>query len=271
MTGSALRSQRLHLVGCGKMGSALLKSWLDAGLSPAHVTARVASPASADMLIANYGIQASTRMAYNGEDVVVLAVKPQMLDSVLQEQWHPAPKQALYISIAAGKSLAYFRSRLEEDARVIRAMPNTPALVGQGVTTLVTSPTATDGDKALAESLFSACGTAIWLENEVQMEAATAVAGSGPAYVFYFAECLHASAIRLGLPEELALSMVKATLSGSIALADTEGWADLAALRQNVTSKGGVTQAALAVLMPELPELIQRALEANIARAQELA
>lgn len=270
MSNNDVSSLRLHLVGCGKMGSALLKSWLNAGVQPSHITARIASSASADMLVSLYGIDASTQMAYNGEDVVLLAVKPQMLDQVLAEQWHPAPMQPLYISIAAGKPLSYFMDRLGDDARIIRAMPNTPALVGRGVTTLVAAQTAKTSDRKIAERLFSSCGNAIWLDSETQLDAATALAGSGPAYVFFFAECLLSAALQLGLPEDTALALVKGTLAGSIALADAEGWGDLAELRHNVTSKGGVTQAALAVLMPELPGLIERMLEANIARAKAL-
>lgn len=252
------------------MGSALLKSWLDAGLPPQQVTARVRSAESAEKLHTRYGIHASPTARYNNEDVVVLGVKPQMLDDVLAENWTPAPQQPLYLSIAAGKTLEYFQNRLGEKARVIRTMPNTPSMVGQGVTTLVSGDYASEADKAIATTLCQASGVAVWLESEQQLNAAAAVAGSGPAYVFHFAECLMDAAKKLGLSDEVAVTLVRGTLSGSCALADAEGWADAAQLRRNVTSKGGVTQAALEVLMPELPDLVLRALKANVARSAEL-
>lgn len=271
MSGTDLQAQRLHLVGCGKMGSALLKGWLDKGIPPQNITARVATEASAAQLQQQYGIHASPSATYNGEDVVLLAVKPQMFDAVLAAEWHPAPAAPLYISVAAGKTLDYLADKLGRNARILRAMPNTPSLVGQGVTTLVANPQMTAEDKQLSTAMFAACGMAIWLENEDALNAAAAVAGSGPAYVFHFAECLMQSALALGLPEDTARQLVQGTLRGSVALADAEGWEDLGQLRSNVTSKNGVTQAALEVLMPELPPLMQRALEANIARSKALS
>lgn len=267
---TALQQARLHLVGCGNMGSALLKGWLAAGVPAANITARVASSASAELLSSNYGIRASTSARYDGEDMVVLGVKPQMLDAVLAENWSPAPQKPLYISIAAGKRLAYFASILGADARVIRAMPNTPSLVGKGVTTLVASASA-EPDMPLATQLFEACGMAIPLQTEAELDAAAAVAGSGPAYVFHIIEAFTAAAESVGLDADTALALVRGTLTGSLALADAEGWHDAAQLRQKVTSKGGVTQAALEVLMPRLEPLLKEALEANIRRSGELA
>lgn len=271
MSNTQLQATRLHLVGCGKMGSAVLQSWLDAGIPAANISARVASESSATSLHKKFGIHAATDCRYDGEDVVLLAVKPQMLDAVLAADWQPAPSSPLYISVAAGKSLGYFAGWLGEDARVIRSMPNTPSLVGQGVTTLVAAGTASETDKSLTTALFAASGTAIWLDSEEALNAAAAIAGSGPAYVFHFAECLLQAALAHGLPEDTARALVRGTLAGSIALADAEGWEDLAQLRQNVTSKGGVTQAALDVLMPKLPELVEQAVAANIARSKALA
>jgi pyrroline-5-carboxylate reductase len=271
MTETALKYLRLHLVGCGNMGSALLKSWLNAGVDPSNVNARTRSDESAAALRANFGIRASSSARYEGENVVVLGVKPQMLDAVLANDWHPAPQQPLYLSIAAGKTLDYFSRKLGASARIIRTMPNTPSLVGKGVTTLVAGAHATADDKAAATALCEASGTAVWLENEVQLDVAAAVAGSGPAYVFHFAECLLQAAKELGLPEETAVMLVQGTLGGSCALADAQGWADVAQLRRNVTSKGGVTQAALDVMMPQMPTLVLRALQANITRSKELA
>lgn len=269
MSEKTLHNIRLHLVGCGKMGSALLKSWLLAGVDPDHITARVARDSSAELLASVYGIRTSTTMRYDREDVVVLAVKPQMLDGILPE--YAAASEPLFISIAAGRRLEYFVSALGANKRIIRAMPNTPAQVGQGVTTLAAGKEADSHDIALATALFEASGSAIWLEEEGQIDAATAIAGSGPAYVFHFAECLMEAARSLGLPEAVVRDLVSGTLRGSVALADTEGWHDLAQLRRDVTSKGGVTEAALAVLMPSLSPLVQEALRANVERAKALA
>lgn len=271
MSTPSLQAMRLHLVGCGKMGSALLQSWLAAGIPATHITARVATDTSARQLTEHYGIRAATDTRYDGEDIVLLAVKPQMLDDVLAEGWHPAPHKPLYLSIAAGKTLGYFARTLGAEARVIRAMPNTPALVGKGVTTLVAATTASGADKTVATALFEASGAAIWLESEAALDTAAAIAGSGPAYVFHFAEALLHAATAHGLPEDTARELVLGTLGGSVALADAEGWHDLAQLRRNVTSKGGVTQAALDVLMPRLPQLMEQAVAANIARSKELS
>lgn len=267
-----LSTTRLHLVGCGNMGSALLKSWLDAGVKPEHVTIRVASESSATRLHDTYGVHAATDMVYDGEDIVMLGVKPQMLDDVLDSGWQNAHSKPLYLSIAAGKTLSYFETKLGSTTRIVRAMPNTPAMVGEGVTTLVANDHATDADKDVLTQLLEASGAAIWLQTEDELNAAAAVAGSGPAYVFHFAESLLAAAQSLGLDNDTALALVKGTLKGGVALADADdGWSDLSQLRRNVTSKNGVTQAALEVLMAELPDLVKRALEANVARSKALA
>ncbi|MCH2546870.1 MAG: pyrroline-5-carboxylate reductase [Alphaproteobacteria bacterium] len=270
MTQINLDTIRILFVGCGNMGSAILSSWLEHGVNPDNVSIRVNTQQSADGLTQRFGVTASPLQTYNNHDIVVLAVKPQMLDSVLAQHWADAPATPLYISIAAGKTLEYFQRMLGAHHRIIRAMPNTPSLVGEGVTTLVAGDSANIKDQSLATQLFETCGAAIWLDNEAQLAIATAIAGSGPAYVYHFAECLYVTAQKMGLPDDTALALVRGTLSGSVALANAQGWDDIAQLRQNVTSKGGVTQAALEVLMTDMPNLITRALQANIARSKEL-
>lgn len=264
---------RLHLVGCGKMGTALLEGWLKAGMPSINICARVATEASANALFESYNIHAATNVLYAEEEAVVFAVKPQILPEVLAESWHPAPSQPLYISLAAGITLESLQQALGKEARIVRAMPNTPALVGQGITTLCATPLAEEKDRVLTEALFAATGKALWVENEAQLTAATAVAGSGPAYVFYFAECLMRAAQEIGLPLETAHALVTQTLKGSVALAEAENWA-VERLRQDVTSKGGVTAAALTVLQDNdrgLASLFTEALHANIKRSKELA
>lgn len=271
MTDGTLQALRLHLVGCGNMGGALLKSWLEAGVKPQNVSVRVATDASAARLRDAYGVNASTTCRYDNEDIVIWGVKPQMLDDVIAADWADAPQQPLYISIAAGKTLDYFGRKLGSNARIIRTMPNTPSMVGKGVTTMVAGSHATETDKQRCEALFKASGMALWLADEDALNTAAAIAGSGPAYVFHFAECLMQAGQELGLDADTTRALVQGTLGGSVALADAEGWHDMAKLRQNVTSKGGVTQAALEVLMPQMPDLILKALKANIRRSQELS
>lgn len=253
------------------MGTALLEGWLKAGLNPQTTSACVATNASAKHLVTRYGITAASDASSKGASTVILAVKPQILAEAVGQHLQPNEPSPLYISLAAGISLAKLQSLLGERARIIRAMPNTPALVGEGLTTLVAGLHASEADKHQAETLFSAVGEAIWLQDEGELDIATAIAGSGPAYVFYFGEVLASLAQEMGLPPSTGHILASQTLKGSVALAEKEGW-DLRQLRRNVTSKGGVTQAALDVLMADegLKALMQNALEANIKRSGEL-
>lgn len=268
MTSDLLAQMSLHLVGCGKMGSALLKSWLDAGVSPKRVSARTATTESAAKLTSTYGIYASDSVDYAGQDIVVLGVKPQMLPAVLPR--FKGQRTPLYLCLAAGTPLAALQRDLGVEARIIRSMPNTPSRLGKGMTTLVAGERATEKDRDWAAALFHAAGEVLWLQEETLMDAAAAIAGSGPAYLFHFAEALIANAESLGFTPAQANLLVTQTLSGSAALADAEDW-DVGRLRQEVTSKAGVTEAALGILMPALTPLLEKALAANIARAKALA
>lgn len=257
----------IFMVGCGKMGGALLGGWIKAGLSPEAVKVRVATEESAVKLRTEYGVQANLDAAPTDEAIILYAVKPQILPQILAMKW---PENALHISIAAGVKTNSFQKALGEKARVIRAMPNTPALVGQGVTSLYAGVNASEEDKQLAVSLFSVSGDALWVKTENLLDAATALAGSGPAYVYHFVEALIAAGENIGLDEQTARQMAIGTIKGSVALAEAEGW-NVTELRENVTSKGGVTAAALSIIMPELTALFGRALHANLQRAKELA
>ncbi|MBM3617660.1 MAG: pyrroline-5-carboxylate reductase [Alphaproteobacteria bacterium] len=243
------------------MGTALLKSWLDAGVSPSRVSIRTNTPESAAALAAAYDVYASPQATYTGQDIVIFGVKPQILPEVLP-QWK-GETRPLYISLAAGFPLAKLHAAIGESAHITRAMPNTPSMVGKGMTSLV-------GHQAeVITALFEAAGKILWLKDESYMDAAAAIAGSGPAYLFHFAEALIANAVALGFSEEDAKLLVSQTLAGSTALAEQNDW-QVASLRQNVTSKAGVTEAALKVLMPELTGLLEKALKANIARSETL-
>lgn len=204
-------------------------------------------------------------------DVIVFAVKPQQLADILplyKERFGTAP---LYISIAAGKTLEFFIGHLGEGAKIIRAMPNTPALVGKAVTALCATPNISELQKNQATALMESFGKAIWVAEE-NMDAVTALSGSGPAYVFLFLEALTQAGINAGIDAETAKLLALEMTHGSIHLA-SKGSDDFAELRRKVTSKGGTTEAALQILMAEnaLGGLIDSAIQAAIKRAKSLA
>jgi pyrroline-5-carboxylate reductase len=264
-------SPSLLLAGCGKMGSALLSGWLRAGIPASGIT--VADPAGCGMKgIASYPALSALPARFQS-DIVLLAVKPQKMHEALAQL--PAfLKQTgpLYISIAAGKTLAFFAQQLGQDAAVVRAMPNTPALIGRGVTALCANGEVTPRQKRDAELLLQAVGSVVWLAEEEKLHAVTALSGSGPAYVFYFLEALVAAGVKLGLDEAVAKQLAIETVEGSAALAGRTGEL-LEQLRINVTSPGGTTEAALKVAMQDnaFAGLIERMLAAAAKRSAELS
>jgi pyrroline-5-carboxylate reductase len=204
-------------------------------------------------------------------DVILLAVKPQVMDEVLP----PYAKfgGVVFLSIAAGRTIASIQRQVGENAAIVRAMPNTPASVRRGATGLIANDKATEAQKKLCDQLVTAVGEAVWVETESQLDAVTALSGSGPAYLFLMAEALAAAGEKLGLPPEVAEKLARATVSGSGELL-RQSALPAATLRQNVTSPNGTTFAALQVLMEEksgLSELMARATEAAARRARELA
>ncbi len=257
----------LVLLGCGKMGSAMLRGWLAAELPPASVT--VLDPAAADWSGKGVAVNAA---APAHPAVVVLAVKPQMMETALPQVAGLAGPDTLFLSIAAGLPLAWFEARLGAATPVVRAMPNTPAAVGRGVTALIANR-AGAGALPLAEALCAAVGDTVRLEAESQMDAVTALSGGGPAYVFHLIEAMAAAGVAAGLPEDLATTLARTTVCGAGELAwRSEESAET--LRVNVTSPGGTTAEALKVLMdPEngLPPLMARAVAAAAARSRDLA
>lgn len=266
----------LLLMGCGRMGSAMLAGWLEQGLAPdavriidpahEHVKVRFPSVPSANLCD---GVQ---KLAADIEPAgVVLAVKPQMMDGALDSLKDRVAGAGLVISIAAGKSLSYFEGKLGADCPLVRAMPNTPAAIGRGITAAVANGAVTDQARGLAAALLSAVGAFAWVDDEALMDAVTAVSGSGPAYVFYLAECLAAAGTAAGLPADLARTLAVHTVSGAGALLDQSG-EDPAILRENVTSPGGTTAAALEVLKRQdgLKQLMADAVGAAVRRGREL-
>lgn len=265
----------LVLVGVGKMGGALLAGWLDKGLMPKDIFVRDPSLApEVAKLIAEKGIGLNFSVAdlvARKPAVVVLAVKPQLMGDVLPELADLVSPDTLFVSIAAGTSLYGLKELLGEDMRAVRAMPNTPSAVGRGMTVCFANPLVTAQQRNIADALLQAVGDVGWVESEPLIDAVTAISGSGPAYVFYLAECMAAAGEALGLAPELSMQLARATVSGAgemlRQLPD-----DAATLRKNVTSPGGTTAAALDVLMGEggLSPLMRRAAVAARDRAREL-
>jgi pyrroline-5-carboxylate reductase len=266
----------LLLAGAGNMGSAMLAGWLQEGLAPAQIIVQdPAPPPRATELLARRGLtaQAAISSLPDPPAVIVVAVKPQVMDEVFPGLAKLAGKSTVVLSIAAGRTIASFARHLPESTAVVRAMPNTPAAVGRGITVCVPNAHVTPRQRATCDALLRAIGEVSWIDDESLIDAVTAVSGSGPAYVFYLAECLADAALKVGLPPELAQKLARTTVVGSGELLHRS---DLGAdvLRQNVTSPGGTTHAALQVLMARnggLPELMREAVAAAARRSRELA
>lgn len=265
---SDVNMRGLVLLGCGKMGSALLEGWLKGGLQPGAV--HVVEPHPSAWLMAQ-GVCLNTGLP-PAPAVAVLAVKPQVMGDALPGLKAMGGGQTLFVSIAAGIGLNRLASVLGPTAPVVRAMPNTPAAVGRGITALIGNARVGPAELALAQGLMAAVGQTVLLQDEAQMDAVTAVSGSGPAYVFHLIETLALAGERQGLAPQMALDLARATVAGAGALAEATG-EDPAQLRINVTSPGGTTAAALKVLMdPDsgFPALVNRAVAAAAARSREL-
>ena len=256
----------LVLAGAGKMGGAMLTGWLAQGLDPKCVV--VIDPFVADDFKA-LGV-AINPDRIGDVAVLVVAVKPQMFREAGAALKSFVQPSTLVVSIMAGTTIAAIKDVC--GGRVIRAMPNTPAAIGRGITVAVPSPDVSVGQRAVADALLRATGGVEWVDDEKLMDAVTAVSGSGPAYVFLLAEELARAGVAAGLPEALATMLARATVAGSGELLNQSDL-DSATLRKNVTSPGGTTAAALAVLMADdgLPPLMTRAVAAATARSIELA
>lgn len=259
------------LVGCGKMGSALLAGWLQSD-RVGHVDIVEPYPPelpASDRVTLHASI--ATVSPERRPGVVVFAVKPQMLAEVVPAYREIVATGALVLSIAAGKTIAGFEALLG-NAAVVRAMPNTPAAIGRGVTVAVGNPRATQAQKNLAHELLEAVGVVSWVTEEGLLDAVTAVSGSGPAYVFLLIEAMTAAGIAAGLPPALAELLARETVAGSGELA-RQSTEPAAQLRRNVTSPNGTTEAALRILMADdgMAPLLRRAIDAATQRSRELA
>ncbi len=266
---SAPRS--LALVGAGKMGAALLGGWLAAGLAPERIFVHEPFPSDAlRALAAEKGF--TVNPPPGAAEAVVLAIKPQMLDAAAPALAPLFGEDSFLLSILAGKTVANLAAKLPVRA-ILRAMPNTPAAIGRGVTGVFANAGVSASQRDKADFLLSGVGGVEWVASEGLIDAVTAISGSGPAYVFHLVEALAASGERLGLPADLALRLARATVEGSGELLHRQPETSAETLRKNVTSPGGTTQAALDVLMASdgLSELMMRAAEAARRRAQDLS
>ena len=263
------------LVGAGKMGGALLSGWLDAGLVTPRKLA-ILDPAPGPQAI--YAIERGAKHITQAKDIpksvqtVVLAIKPQMFDDLGPKIGAALPLNATIISILAGTSLrrldAAFNGRV-----VIRAMPNTPASIGAGISAICVDPRTPDEKIVEVENLLKPCGDVVKVDSEAALNAVTAISGSGPAYVFHLVEALEAGARDLGLPADVAMNLARETVIGSAKLLDSSDDTP-ETLRKNVTSPNGTTQAALDVLMGEdggLSKMMIMTVRAAFARAKKLA
>jgi pyrroline-5-carboxylate reductase len=262
------------LVGCGQMGSAMLRGWLASGAAEQFLVVEpdggpVALPGASPVVWYRAAEDLPSDIA---PDAVVFAVKPQIIDAVLPAYRRWVQPRTLFLSIAAGKTIAGISRHLGDSAAIIRCMPNTPAAIGRAITVACPNPHVDPGQRRLSEALLAAIGDSAWVEDEALMDPVTAVSGSGPAYVFLLIEALAEAGARAGLPADLSLRLARETVAGAgeLARASVES---PARLRENVTSPGGTTRAALDVLMAEhgLPELLDQAVAAATARSRELA
>ena len=265
----------LALIGAGKMGGAMITGWLTRGLDPTLVYVQdPGPPPEVAALLARHKIPVHTALpaAMPEPAVLLIAIKPQIMDEVFPVVAKRAGPSTVVLSIAAGRTIAGFARHLPERTAIIRSIPNTPAAVGRGITVCCANGHVTNAKRALATTLLSAVGQVGWVDDEALIDTATAVSGSGPAYVFLLAECLAKAGIAAGLDAALARQLADATVSGSGELLHRSG-EDPAILRRNVTSPNGTTAAALAVLMAAdgLQPLMDAAVAAATKRSRELS
>ena len=278
MSGAAVGSlggTRLALIGAGNMGFAMLQGWAAGGLAGDSVVVVEPNPSVQlrEFCAARGFPLLDAPQASDPRAAVVLAIKPQMLDAGAAAAAPFVGPETLIVSILAGKRIIDIAARLPASSAIVRAMPNTPAAVGRGITGAVASPQTGEARRGVADALLAAIGRVEWLDDEAQIDALTAVSGSGPAYVFYLVETLAAAGVEAGLPAALSQRLARATVEGAGELLYRQPETAAATLRERVTSPGGTTAAALAVLMADdgLAPLMARAVAAAKRRAGELS
>ena len=269
----ATLSKTILLVGAGKMGGAMLEAWLGLGLEPRHAAVLEPNPTRELIGLAARGLRLNPTAGALGEAAAILiAIKPQAAAEVVPTLAPYAGAGTVVVSIMAGRTLDFLEQSLSQRAALVRAMPNTPAAIGRGITVAVPNVRVSGRQRELVHALLAATGAVEWIDDEALMDAVTAVSGSGPAYVFLLAEALAQAGASAGLPDDLAAKLARATVAGSGELLQ-RSTLDPGSLRQNVTSPGGTTAAALDVLMDRhgLTELMTRAVAAATVRSRQLA
>ncbi len=261
---------RIALIGCGKMGQALLRGWLNAGIKASHIV--VVEPSGVKNMPGKIPVLKKPGRKLKTCDIIVLAVKPQVMDDVCKSLKPFVAPGALVLSIAAGRSIKSLEKIFGRNQAVVRAMPNLPAAIGLGMTAAVANKNAAETQKKAAHKLLSSVGRVEWIKDEKLIDAVTAVSGSGPAYVFLLIEILARAAERAGLGKALSMTLARQTVAGSAALAHLDSKTDAATLRKNVTSPGGTTEAALEILMDgKMQRIFDRAVAKAKKRGRELS
>jgi len=264
-------SGTLVLVGAGKMGSAMLDGWLARGLNAKKLVVIEPQPGKAIAALKRRGLTLNPKGKAAAASAIVIAVKPQTAPDALPPLAPYVGKSTLVLSIMAGRTIGFLQKTLP-GAAIVRAMPNTPAAIGRGISVAVANAKVSARQRKLAGDLLAAIGKVEWVTDEALIDAVTALSGSGPAYVFLLAEAMAKAGIAAGLPTELAARLARETVAGSGELLHRSPL-DAAVLRQNVTSPGGTTAAALEVLMgPDgFDALLTKAIAAATRRSRELA
>lgn len=265
-------SGRLVLVGAGKMGSAMLDGWFARGLKPRQITVIEPHPTKAVKALTRSGLKLNPKGKAAEVSAIVIAVKPQTAPEAVPILAGYVGARTLVLSIMAGRTIGFLEKSLPPGVAIVRAMPNTPAAIGRGITVAFANSGVSARQRKEASGLLAAIGKVEWISDEALMDAVTALSGSGPAYVFLLAEAMASAGIAAGLPPALATRLARETVAGSAELMYRSDL-DAAALRENVTSPGGTTAAALDVLMgPDgFDRLLTQAITAATRRSRDLA
>jgi pyrroline-5-carboxylate reductase len=262
----------LVLVGAGKMGSGMLDGWLARGLDPKKIIVIEPEPVKAVKALARRGLKLNPKDKLGVASAIVIAVKPQSAPEALPPLARYIDKATLVLSIMAGRTIGFLEKSLPGGTAIVRAMPNTPAAIGRGISVAVANAKISKRQRKQASDLLAAIGKVEWVPDEALMDAVTALSGSGPAYIFLLAECMARAGVTAGLPPELATRLARETVAGSAELLHRSDL-DAATLRQNVTSPGGTTAAALEILMGPggFDQLLTQAIAAATQRSRDLA
>jgi pyrroline-5-carboxylate reductase len=262
----------LLLAGAGKMGGAMLDGWIARGLAPKRIVVIEPQPGKTVKALARRGLKLNPKGKAVEAAAIVIAVKPQTAPEAVPPLGAYVGKNTLVVSIMAGRTIGFLEKALPPGSAIVRAMPNLPAAIGRGISVMVANAKTSTRQRKQAADLLAAIGKVAWTDDETQMDAVTALSGSGPAYVFLLVETMTKAGIAAGLPPELSAKLARETVSGSGELLHGSDL-DAAILRQNVTSPGGTTAAALEVLMGPggFDALLTRAIAAATRRGRELA